>query len=129
MRYALTENEARAIGTTYAMASGPAERIVVVKNGIMKMLATMSGVPIPDDVTDWEKYLGDYLEELNKGDVKQKIWETLTNHFSSAGIEGMPTDRIFGAYDGKNIRPVFDDNGEIQGAITRNQQGNITSRP
>lgn len=126
MRYGLTEREARAIGQTYAMASGPAERIVIVKNGIMKMLGTMAGIPIPDDVPDWEKHLGDYLTELNKGDVKQKIWESLNNHYSSANIEGLPTDRIFGAYDGKNIRPVFDENGEMQGAITRNQQGNIT---
>ena len=128
MRYALSPREVQAVGQSYIDAAGPAERIIIVKNGIMRTLSTMAGIPMPPpgEMPDWEAHLGNYLDELNAGDVKQKIWERLNNHMVTANAEGVPPERIFGVIDGKNIRPVYDENGELQGGITENQVGHIS---
>ena len=122
MRYGGTDREARAVVDAYAAAT-PAQRIVIVKNGIFKTLFSMAGVSGPED--------GDYegvLSELVDGRTKAALEERLDNHLSSAAMEGNQPERVFGTMvDGKTVRPVIDDEGvSVQGAIRANQTGNIS---
>lgn len=122
MRYGGTDREARSVADAYAYAT-PAQRIVIVKNGIFKTLFAMAGVPVPAD-QDYE----DALSELVDGRTKKALLERLENHLSSAGIEGNQPEKVYGTMvDGKVVRPVIDEEGvSIQGAIRANQTGNIS---
>jgi hypothetical protein len=122
MRYGGTDREARAVVNAYTYAT-PAQRIVIVKNGIFKTLFAMAGEAIPDNA-DPEQYLG----ELVDGRTKAAIQERLENHLSSANIEGAQPEHVYATMiDGKVVRPVIDDEGvSIQGAIRANQTGSIS---
>lgn len=120
MRYGGTDRDANAVVNAYAAAT-PAQRIVIVKNGIFRTLFAMAGMPSPEDS---EKA----LSELVDGRTKAAIQERLDNHLSSAAIEGNQPERIYGTMpDGKIVRPVIDEEGvSVQGAIRANQTGNIS---
>jgi thiaminase len=122
MRYGGTDREARAVVDAYAAAT-PAQRIVIVKNGIFKTLFAMAGQTLPDDADPETS-----LAELVDGRTKNAILERLDNHLSSAGIEGNQPERVFGTMvDGKVVRPVIDEDGvSVQGAIRANQTGSIS---
>ena len=121
VRYSGSQREAEAIGSAYAAAT-PAQRIVIVKNTIMRTLFSMAKMPLEDGDD------ADSLLELIDGRTKQAIKERLENHLGAAEIEGSAPTRVFGVgTDGKVIRPVLDDEGvAIQGAIRANQTGNLS---
>ena len=122
MRYGGTDREARAVVDAYAAAT-PAQRIVIVKNGIFKTLFSMAGLPTPEDL-DYE----DALSELVDGRTKKALLERLENHLAAANIEGVQPEKVYGTMvDGQIIRPVLDDEGiKVQGAVRANQTGNIS---
>ena len=122
VRFSGTGREADAVANAYADAT-PAQRIAIVKNAIFGMLFRMAGVPLPDDGD-----MDNALSELVDGRTKAAIEERLDNHLSSAAIEGNQPERVYGTMiDGQNVRPVLDDEGvAVQGAIRRNQTGNIS---
>ena len=124
MRYAGTDREASAVADAYAYAT-PAQRITIVKNGIYKTLFAMAGVPVPPGE---EADMENYLSELVDGRTKAAIQERLENHLSSAAIEGSQPEKVYGTMvDGKIVRPVIDEEGvSVQGAIRKNQTGNIS---
>ncbi len=120
MRYGGTDREARAVVDAYAYAT-PAQRIVIVKNGIFRTLFAMAGLPVPDDPEG-------ALSELVDGRTKAAIEERLDNHLAAANIEGVQPEKVYGTMvDGKIVRPVIDEDGNsVQGAIRANQTGNIS---
>ena len=83
MRYGGTDREARAVVDAYAAAT-PAQRIVIVKNGIFKTLFAMAGQQLPDDGD-----MDNALSELVDGRTKAAIEERLDNHLAAANIEGV----------------------------------------
>ena len=125
VRYSGNDRVARSVVDAYS-AGTPAQRIVITKNATMKMLFALAHQPIPEGELLDPNFANAALE-LVDGRTKKAILERLENHLASANIEGSPTGRIFGTGpDGMNVKPVMGPDGEVQGAISKNQTGNIS---
>ena len=72
--------------------------------------------------------LGQYLDELGKGDVRQMIDDRLRNHVAMANIDGQQVDHYYGMYKGQNIPPTInpETGEEMQAAITENQSRDLS---
>ena len=103
----------------------PGERYSILKNGVYSTLLAMAKVKIPD--TDEYADLGQYMEELGRGDVTQRVMEGFQNNLQQAMADGGDKGRIYGTDELGNVidGPVMSDGTEIAAGIVSGQEGDV----
>lgn len=104
----------------------PGERYTILKNSVYSTLLSMAKMRDPGE--DAYPDLGDYMQDIGRGDVTNRVMEMFANHMQAAMAEGGDPGKIYGTDELGNViaGPVMPDGSEIAAGITSGQTGDVS---